>query len=76
MTNPFEIADAMYLVLVNVEGQHCLWPDVVAVPRGWHVTFGPAARTACLDHVTAHWTDLRPRGTAAVLDGPREVYAA
>jgi MbtH protein len=60
-TNPFEDNDGSYLVLVNDEGQHSLWPSFVEVPAGWSTTFGPDARQACLDHIEAHWTDLRPR---------------
>ncbi|MCG5218592.1 MbtH family protein [Streptosporangium sp. KLBMP 9127] len=64
MTNPFDDSDAIFLVLVNDEGQHSLWPEFAAVPAGWIIAFGPAGRAACLDYVTAHWTDLRPRGLA------------
>ena len=35
MTNPFEDVEALYLVLVNDEGQHSLWPAGIAVPDGW-----------------------------------------
>ncbi|GAA3031100.1 MbtH family protein [Actinokineospora globicatena] len=58
--NPFERPDADYLVLVNAAGQHSLWPAAIAVPGGWDTTFGPGPRAACLDHVEANWTDLRP----------------
>lgn len=61
MTNPFEDPDATYLVLVNDEEQHSLWPSFAEVPAGWHTTFGPASRADCLAHVEATWTDLRPR---------------
>ncbi|WP_424188002.1 MbtH family protein [Actinokineospora sp. G85] len=60
MTNPFEDADGTYLVLVNHENQHSLWPEFVDVPAGWTVVHGPEARDACLAYVEAHWTDLRP----------------
>lgn len=60
MTNPFEDPDAEYLVLVNDENQHSLWPRRLDVPAGWRTAFGPAGRQACLDHVEAAWTDLRP----------------
>ncbi len=26
----------MYLVLLDQDGQHFLWPEVVAVPEGWN----------------------------------------
>jgi MbtH protein len=67
MTNPFDDPDGTYVVLVNDEGQHCLWPATTRVPAGWSVGHGPAGRDACADHVKAHWTDLRPRSLAAAL---------
>lgn len=32
MTNPFEDENGTYLVLVNHEGQHSLWPSFAEVP--------------------------------------------
>ena len=60
-TNPFEDADATYLVLVNDEGQHSLWPSFAPVPAGWTVALGETDRQSALDHITANWTDLRPK---------------
>jgi MbtH protein len=60
MTNPFEDPEASYVVLVNDEGQHSLWPVFVDVPQGWRVVFGEDSRTACLAYVDANWTDMRP----------------
>ncbi|MGE7386869.1 MbtH family protein [Streptomyces sp. NPDC004126] len=65
MTNPFEKEDGTFLVLVNAEDQHSLWPAENAVPGGWNVTFGPDGRQACLDHVERHWTDIRPSSLRA-----------
>ncbi|HWG25888.1 MbtH family protein [Actinospica sp.] len=42
MANPFEDEDAEFLVLVNEENQHSLWPLQIDVPAGWTVTFGSA----------------------------------
>ena len=50
-----------YLVVVNDEDQHSLWPDFAETPSGWQVVFGPRARQVCLDYVAKAWTDLRPR---------------
>jgi len=61
MSNPFENADGTYLVLINDEGQYSLWPEHIAVPEGWTVTFGPDSRSACVDHVDENWVDMRPR---------------
>ncbi len=68
MTNPFEDPEGTYLVLVNAENQHSLWPESVDVPAGWNVTFGPSARQECLDHVEANWTDMRPKSLADAMD--------
>ena len=68
MTNPFENENGSYLVLVNEEGQHSLWPHNLDVPAGWSVTFGAADRQACLDYVETNWTDLRPRSLARQMD--------
>lgn len=60
MTNPFEDPDGTYLVLVNDEGQHSLWPSFVEVPAGWTVAHAESSRRSCLDYVNANWTDMRP----------------
>ncbi|MFD7321541.1 MbtH family protein [Streptomyces sp. NPDC059875] len=61
MTNPFENADGRYIVLVNDEGQHSLWPDFAEVPAGWEVAFAENDRQSCLDYIEANWTDMRPK---------------
>ncbi|MDX5571445.1 MbtH family protein [Streptomyces griseus] len=61
MTNPFEDEDGTYLVLVNEEGQHSLWPAFAEVPAGWAVVQSASTRRACLDYVERNWTDLRPK---------------
>jgi len=59
--NPFDDDSGRFLVLVNDEEQHSLWPTFAEVPAGWRVTFGAADRAACLDYVEQHWTDIRPK---------------
>lgn len=68
MTNPFEDPDGTYLVLVNDEGQHSLWPAFVDVPSGWTIALGESARDACLEYVDANWTDLRPASLIRSMD--------
>jgi MbtH protein len=70
MTNPFENPDGSYLVLVNEENQHSLWPTFVEVPAGWTRVFGEDTRQACLDYIESNWTDLRPRSLATLMDSP------
>ncbi|UNZ21241.1 MbtH family protein [Streptomyces sp. 891-h] len=64
MTNPFEDEDAHYLVVVNDENQHSLWPAWADVPAGWTVAHPEADRATCLDYIERHWTDMRPRSLA------------
>lgn len=61
MTNPFDDPDGTFLVLVNDEDQHSLWPEFADVPDGWTIVHGPAGREDCLSYVNEHWTDMRPR---------------
>jgi MbtH protein len=68
VTNPFEDENGTYLVLVNGENQHSLWPVAIDVPAGWTTAFGPDTRQACLDHVEANWTDMRPKSLADAMD--------
>lgn len=62
--NPFDDETGRFLVLVNAEDQHSLWPVFAAVPAGWTPVFGGpdgAEREAALRYVDEHWTDMRPR---------------
>jgi MbtH protein len=61
VTNPFEDPDARYVVLVNDEGQHSLWPVLADAPDGWRVIFGDAGRQECLDFIEESWRDMRPK---------------
>ena len=54
---------------MNDEGQHSLWPEFAPVPDGWVVAHGPDTRAACLAHVDAHWTDMRPRSLVRAMEG-------
>lgn len=60
MSNPFEDEDRSYLVLVNPENQHSLWPADIEVPAGWDVVKREDTRAACLEYVEQNWTDMRP----------------
>jgi uncharacterized protein YbdZ (MbtH family) len=60
MTNPFDDQDGTFLVLVNSEEQHCLWPAFAEVPAGWTVSLPESTRESALAHVEENWTDLRP----------------
>ncbi|MEU9670903.1 MbtH family protein [Streptomyces bobili] len=71
MTNPFEDQDATFLVLVNDENQHSLWPQYADVPAGWTVVHGPDTHAACLEYVERSWTDMRPKSLADAMNAQR-----
>jgi MbtH protein len=58
-------------VVVNAEGQYSVWRADTAPPPGWDPVEGaaPDSRERCLDRIGAIWTDMRPRGLAARMDG-------
>jgi MbtH protein len=60
MTNPFDDEDGSFLVVVDAEGRHALWPAFAAVPEGWTQVYGEADRRSCLEYVAENWTDIRP----------------
>jgi uncharacterized protein YbdZ (MbtH family) len=69
MSNPFDDEDGTFLVLVNDENQHSLWPAFAAVPAGWRSVLGPDTRAACVTHIETTWTDMRPASLARRMDG-------
>lgn len=75
MNNPFDDENGSYLVLVNAERQHSLWPANIDVPAGWSIVFGAATRTACLAHVEENWTDMRPTSLVATMNEARPLAA-
>jgi MbtH protein len=76
VTNPFEDPDASYLVLINDEGQHSLWPIFADVPEGWQVIFGEAGRQECLDFIEENWTDMRPKSLIKAMEEDAAARAA
>jgi MbtH protein len=58
VSSPFEKDDELYLVVVNSENQHSLWPEWLPVPAGWSCVQPADSRQACLDYVESHWLDL------------------
>ncbi|MFH8800949.1 MbtH family protein [Streptomyces sp. NPDC017936] len=65
MTNPFDDNDGTFLVVVNDENQHSLWPSFAPVPAGWTVVFGESSRQEALDYVEENWRDIRPKSLLA-----------
>lgn len=72
MTNPFEEENGVYLVLVNDEGQHSLWPEWIDVPAGWTIVHQADSRQNCLDYINQTWTDMRPKSLIKAMSAPRK----
>ncbi|MDP0399867.1 MbtH family protein [Tsukamurella strandjordii] len=62
MNNPFDNESGEFVVLINDEGQHSLWPTFREAPKGWRIAFGEGGRSRaeCLGHIEQAWTDIRP----------------
>ena len=71
--NPFDEDSGGFVVLVNDEEQHSLWPVFADVPAGWRVVYGEAERAACLDFIEQNWTDIRPKSLRERLAAVRAV---
>ncbi|WP_030060872.1 MbtH family protein [Streptomyces novaecaesareae] len=63
--NPFDDPEASFVVLVNDEGQHSLWPEFLEAPAGWRIARTAASRAECLEFIERNWTDLRPASLTA-----------
>jgi uncharacterized protein YbdZ (MbtH family) len=50
-----------WMVLINDEGEHSLWPAVNGIPAGWRAVGPTGPKSVCLAYVEEHWTDMRPR---------------
>jgi MbtH protein len=61
MSNPFENENIPFLVLVNAENQHSLWPEFMVIPEGWDVVCGPASRKECIEYTEENWKDIKPK---------------
>jgi len=68
MANPFEDEDGEYLVIVNDERQHSLWPGFREIPSGWTAVGPRGNRRQCLDWIDENWTDMRPKSLADAMD--------
>jgi MbtH protein len=53
-----------FLVLINDEGQHSLWPAAAAVPSGWLIGFGPDRRGTCMKFIEQNWVDMSMKGSS------------
>lgn len=73
--NPFDDPDGTFLVLVNHEEQHSLWPSFKEVPGGWKVVCGPDNRDACMKYIEENWTDITPLSVRKAIAAKRKELA-
>jgi MbtH protein len=66
VSNPFDDQDAAFVVLINNQGQHSLWPAAAEIPAGWSIACLQNARQACIEYIDKNWTDMRPRTGADI----------
>lgn len=61
MTTDGSADDAFaYVVVTNAEEQFSIWPAHREVPAGWTAHDFRGSKSACLEHIDAVWTDMRP----------------
>jgi MbtH protein len=58
----------LFRILQNDEEQFSIWPAGKAVPAGWRPVGDPGSKDACLAHVDAKWTDMRPKSLRDAMD--------
>jgi MbtH protein len=73
MANPFDDENGTFIVLINDEGQHSLWPTFIGAPAGWNLVHEPASRQVCLDYINQTWTDMRPKSLIKQMNQHRAV---
>jgi MbtH protein len=54
--------DALYDVVVNIQGQYSILAVNRPVPEGWRSIGVRGTRDACLDHIESIWTDMQACG--------------
>jgi len=59
----------LYKVVLNHEEQYSLWPAHRENPAGWRDAGMQGTRAACLAHVDAVWTDMRPLSLRQAMAG-------
>jgi MbtH protein len=52
--------DFDYKILLNEEGQYCIWPETKAAPIGWKEVGPTGSKEEVLAWVKQNWTDMRP----------------
>lgn len=64
-----DIAEEIYVVVVNHEEQYSIWPEYKEIPAGWKNAGKTGPKQACLDHIAEVWTDMRPLSLRKQMEG-------
>lgn len=59
----------IYKVVVNAEEQYSIWPADRDLPAGWNDAGFSGSKDACLAHIEAVWTDMRPLSLRKAMAG-------
>ncbi len=54
-----------YLVVVNDEDQHSIWPEQKALPVGWRAAGMSGTKSECLSWIEGAWKDMTPASLRA-----------
>lgn len=52
----FDDESAVFLVVVNDEGQYSIWPQGREIPAGWRDAGFAGSKADCVAHIDATWT--------------------
>ena len=58
--SPWSRSGDSYIVAVNGDEQHALWPAALSLPAGWRQRSQAMSRHACLSAIAATWRDIAP----------------
>lgn len=60
-----------FQVVTNHEGQYSIWKAGALPPAGWEPDGFEGPKDACLEHIGAVWTDMRPLSVRMSEEPPR-----
>jgi amino acid adenylation domain-containing protein/thioester reductase-like protein len=60
LRSPWSRTGDSYLIVVNDQEQHAIWPAALRLPAGWHPRSSAMSKQACLDAIASAWQDVAP----------------
>ena len=72
---PWSLPGDSYVVAVNDDEQHAIWPATLGLPAGWRPASAATSRQACLAAIAEAWPDITPASPrrAPAAQAPRYV---